>query len=385
MNSSKIIVLFFAVLFIFSTINAFCAQGINAGPLKIKPSIEARVGSDNNVFLVPENEEQDDTYFSILPRVAFEMPYQNHFFSLDYGIEFRRYSEYDSENADLHNLEFQGLLNITSQLDIRILERYKQLSGDTTETIGRTEYSVNNAAITAVYQLNSKLSFEGQYGQAKYDYDDPSLIGRTENQVSLSAIYDIYDKWGFLGEFAHGEVDIDETGDDASYNRILVGARGSFTPKLSGLVKIGQEMRSYEGDREDTDLGFLAGEITHQVADDMKLTIGATQQLVESIVYSGNAYTETQFRAGLTKTFMERFSIMLSGYFQSNEYENPVIIDDTSRKREDDIWQAEIGVEYRLNRYTILLAGFEHKVFDSNFDENDFEVDRFNIGARLEY
>jgi polysaccharide biosynthesis protein VpsM len=386
MSKSKVRLFYIPVfLLVLIAETAIGAEGISAGPLRIKPSVEVKAGSDSNVFLAPENEEQSDTFFSIFPRVGIDFPFQQHLFTLNYGVEMRRYSEYDTENVDLQDLDFQGLLNVNSQLNIRLLERYKELAGDADEMLGRIEYSRNNAAISAAYEMNSKLSFEGQYGQTKYDYKDEALIGRTDNQASVTAVYNLYEKWGILGEVAHGEVDIENTEDDASYNRFLVGARGNFTPKLSGTVKLGQEMRSYEGDREDADIGFITAEVTHQVANDMLLTLGANQQLVESIVYAGNAYTETQWRARLTKTFIDRVHFFLSGYYQSNEYENAILRGETPEKRSDDIWQAEIGVEYKLNKWASLLAGLEHKVFDSNFDENDFEVDRFNIGARLEY
>ena len=386
MISNKSFLISFTILFFLIVCEtAFGAEGINAGPLKIKPSVELKAGSDNNVYLATEDFAEDDTFFSLFPRVIIDLPYKGHLFSLDYGVEMRRYSEFDSEDVELQNFAFEGLLNVTSQFTVRLLERYKELAGDADEMLGRVEYSRNTAAISGAYEINSKLSVEGEYGQTKYDYEDDILIGRTDDQINVTAIYNLYEKWGILGEVAHGEVDIEDTENDASYNRILIGARGNFTPKLSGLVKLGQEMRSYEGDREDSDSPYLAGEVTHQVADDMSFTLGANQQIVESIVYADNSYTETQWRARLSKTFIDKVNVILSGYFQSNEYENDILIGDISEKREDDIWQAEIGVEYKLNKYTHLLAGYEHKVLDSNFNENDFEVDRFSIGARLEY
>jgi hypothetical protein len=117
----------------------------------------------------------------------------------------------------------------------------------------------------------------------------------------------------------------------------------------------------------------------------MRLEVGAIRQLVESITYTGTAYTLTQGRASLTKDFADRISLVLSGYFQKNDYKDPVPRGETFADREDDSWQAEIALQYRLNRYARLMAGIEHKNNDSNLDENDYKYNRFTIGARLEY
>ena len=364
---------------------AYAGTGIQAGPLRIKPSVEVTYGSDSNVLLTPEDAEEDDTFYTLYPRVVLDLPYAGHVFMLDYGIKFRRYSEFDSEDVDLQNLEFDGLINVSSQLKFRLMDHYRELSGETEEIVGRVEFSRNIAEAKGMYQLNSKLSFEGTYANSTHDYEDAALIGRTESQYGGAVVYNLYEKWGALFELTHGEVDIDDTANDASYNRFLVGARGSFTPKLTGKVRLGWESREYDGDREDTDYAYLSGEVIHEIASDMKLQVGATKELIESIAYMGSAYTATQGRARLTKDFADRITIILSGYFQTNDYETPVLRGAELMDREDDIWQAELGVEYELNRWAHIIASVEHKNNDSNFDENDYEVNRINVGARVEY
>ncbi len=385
MMNGKATAICFFVLFMIMSPAAYCGEGISAGPLKIKPSVEIHYSSDSNVLLAPEDQEQDDTYYTVYPRVICDFPYQAHLFKLDYGIRFRRYSDLDSEDVDLQNLDFEGLVVVNSQLKFRIMDRYRELSGDTEEILGRVEYSRNRAEIKGMYELSSMFSVEATYAKLSYDYEDETLFGRSESHFGGAVIYNLYEKWGVLAEFTHGEVDIDDTENDASFNRFLVGMRGQFTPKLMGKVKAGWESRSYDGDREDTDLGYLLGELVHEVASDMKLQIGATQELHESITYEGSAYTVTQGRARLTKDFADRITLILSGYFQSNAYETGVLRGEELVERADDIWQAAIGVEYKLNKWTHILASMEHKSNDSNFDENDYKYNRFNLGARLEY
>ena len=384
--SIKRICAFFLVFLVTASLSVCAGQGISAGPLRIKPSIELSATSDSNVLLLPKDAEQDDTYFSIFPRVIVAVPdYHGHTFRLDYAFEVRRYSDLESEDADLSNLDFYGLLNVSSQFRVRVLERFRQLSGDTEEILGRVEYSRNHAEVAGTYDVNSKISVEGRYTNLNHDYEDPLLIGRTEDQYGGAVMYNLYDKWGVLVEVTHGEIDIDDTTADASYNRVLFGARGSFTPKLTGKVKFGFEKREYDGDREETDVGYISGEITHEVASDMSFQISATRELIESITYEGTSYTLTQGRARLTKDFADRIRVILSAYYQTSNYEEPILRGGALEEREDDIWQAEIDVEYKVNRWARVIAGIEHKNTDSSFDENDYEYNRFKLGARLEY
>ena len=385
MMNGKACIFCFCVLFVAFSLAAYGSEGIQAGPLKIKPSIENTVSSDNNVLLGPSGTEEDDMFYTAYPRVIMDMPYAGHSFMLDYGIRLRRYSDFDSEDNDLQNLEFDGMINVNSELSFRVMDRYRELSGDTEEILGRVEYSRNTAEVRGMYELNSQFSFEGFYTSENYDYEDVTLIGRSESVYGGVVIYNLYEKWAFLGEVAHGEVDIDDTASDASFNRLLVGARGSFTPKITGKVRLGFESRSYDGDRTDTDLGYLAGDVIYEIASDTKLLAGMSRELIESITFDDNAYTATQLRCKVTKDFADRISVILSGYYQSNDYEEMVPRGGVLAERKDDIWQAQVGVEYRLNRWTVLLANLEHKDFDSSLDENDYDFNRINVGARLEY
>jgi hypothetical protein len=385
MRNGKAAAICLFVLFSMVSYSAFCGDGIQAGPLRIRPFVDVTVTSDSNVYLLPEDEELDDLFYTVTPRVICEFPFQAHMFSLDYGIAVRRFSDYDTEDTELQNLLFRGEVVANSQLNFIVSEHYRERAGDVDEIIGRVEYSRNAFDVTGHYDLSSKIAIEAMYANLKYDYEDETLTGRTESHFGGTVIYNLYDRWSVLGELVHGEVDIDDPSEDASFNRFLVGARGEFTPRLTGEVKAGWESRTYDGDREDNDVGYIDGSVVHEVASDMRLEVGATRELVESITYTGTAYTLTRGYASLTKDFADRISLVLSGYFQKNEYDEPVPRGDTFAERQDDSWQAQVGVEYRLNRYARVIAGIEHKNNDSNLDENDYKYNRFTVGARLEY
>src|SRR5690606_17432397 len=124
-----------------------------------------------------------------------------------------------------------------------------------------------------------------------------------------------------------------------------IGAEGDFTPKLTGIVSAGYEIRSYE---DDTDIpnGLVANvELRWQARAKTSVALSYrhwTRVSRETLGYTASAHRIT-FSASQELGTQDRWFVNLDGYYQFDDYDRPVQTGGQSVVREDTL----VGIAVR--------------------------------------
>ena len=144
---------------------------------------------------------------------------------------------------------------------------------------------------------------------------------------------------------------------DFKYHQFWLGARGSFTKKLTGDIKVGKELR----------FGYVSiGKYKDSLLINFKLQYRYSQKLAFGLNALSDARPSTSIGAGLDSSYsfflytVYRFNpqVMCTGGL-SYDY------DSYKTAREDNTYGAMIKLDYLVNRWTTVGIGYTFKTRDS--------------------
>ena len=155
-----------------------------------------------------------------------------------------------------------------------------------TQRIDRTE---NTLLAGGDYTVRERYTLDLSYKWFLVDYEDGfNNLDRQDHVVAGILFYRIMPKTSILGEFNYQwiryEEDLAARTKDSDGWRIKVGARGDFTVKTSGLLKIGWEWKDYENPGQgDWDGLILEGELIWKYREPSEVRVFAGRANLESL------------------------------------------------------------------------------------------------------
>ena len=378
MNYRKTILFFILVLVSFP-LSSYSQEGIKigAGTLHFKLDVEERY--DDNVFLEPNN-EKDDFINIATPYIQYVLPFgfkARHLLQLLYKAEIGTFSDYTDQNYVNQDASINLKLGLPfGYLKVSNLYRDTSSRADTefTERIDRIE---DKADVTLGVELN-RLKFEGSISYFTRDYDENeySSLEYDETAYKFTAYYTPppWEKTDLLLEYTHSEIDYEsDPSRDGEYNQIMAGVRGQITPKITGIIKGGYQDRDYDLASEK---GFQSGVaevgLVWDISEGTKLRFNCERKAVESTYMSNNFYKANRFYAQFSQKFLRRFTFLCALTYENNKYPEETTVGSETKKREDDIYTVEVGLEYAFKEWWKAKIGYEYKDRDSNFDSEDY-------------
>jgi hypothetical protein len=83
------------------------------------------------------------------------------------------------------------------------------------------------------------------------------------------------------------------------------------------------------------------------------------------------------------RTFLEKLTCTLASYYQKNDYET--IIPGDPEAREDEIWDAFVGIRYMVRDWLSAGLSYEYTDRDSNITEWSYSENRVYASIKVEY
>lgn len=159
---------------------------------------------------------------------------------------------------------------------------------------------------------------------------------------------------------------------------ILAGIDQVFSPRLTGSLRVGAELRDYDGPQRDRDRPYLEGAITYRAGKNTILRwyhhLGANDGDLAGF-YEGYGY-----RTGLTLTHRvsEPLTLKLALHYIHQEYsDSPYGWAD----EEDDTFAGSIGIDYRVWRNIGVNANYQYTTTSSDNIGRDYERHRVSFGV----
>lgn len=334
----------------------------------------AAIRLDDNIYLDSVN-EQDDVVWSFAP--GLDLVYgqgsatQGNIY---FREEFVQYTDANNQDTSLSNLGLSTKYDGgKSKFDLAF--SYAELSQNDNDVraagdLVRREITHFHAKPEFGVTQKSSVAIGVTYDRTNYrpaGYTDVGVWA-----VPVDYYFEYSPKLDLSLGYRHRESDLGTGGVDNEDDFLSIGARGEFTPKLTGQVRIGYNKRKFDNGGDDD-----------QVGADASLAFAASTKTSYQFTISndfGNAASgdsTKNFTLGLlaSSSFSQQLSMTAALNYRAIEYST----------REDDYFEGQIGINYVYSNHLNFGASYTHRKNDSTSGALDFSNNVFSFGANIRY
>jgi polysaccharide biosynthesis protein VpsM len=358
----------------------FLAIGDNA---ELFATGQAIVSYNDNILLasgLPGSSELEDTVFTFVP--GFDLQFGKDSLIKGSLIGTATLTSY-SDNNDLNNQLLAIGGNSTydnGSLKLAANASFKELDQPTVDVVpgagGKlVERHVTDLGLNGELAFSEKISGGTGFAYSNTDFKDPAYTEDESYTVPVNVYYELTPKVDVSAGIRYTNTELDNGFEyDAYYYN--VGARGSFTPKLSGSFSVGYNTRSVNIGPDDDDSIGADASLAYAYSEKTQLSLVVSRNFSNASA-GGASYENTEISFGASSAITVDWSLNASLTYRMLDYQNV--------SRTDDYIQASVGATYLIN--THLSASLSYAFRDNSSDAgagNEFSnnVVSLSISAR---
>ncbi len=379
--------------------------GIRAGSFLVFPRLGLEEDYSDNIFATDDDEESD-FITRVQPGLRVESDWNNHALSVFGNADIGRYIDNDGEDYEDLRLGMAGRLDVRRSTNLRARFAYEEgheerASPDERTGAEPTEFSVLGGGLRGFHNFG-RVNLTLDSDLASIDFDDvPTSQGtvidnddrdRNEYEVALRAGYEIVPDYEAFLRGSYNIRDYDQASDnnptlpvdrDSDGYELVAGVAIDFGGITFGDFFLGYRSQDYDDANLDTVEGPVVGaDITWNVTR-LTTVVGSVSRLVEETIQrdaneipsSGRFFTTVALSADheLLRNLLLRGELSYS----QDDFEG---ID-----RSDDIFRAELGARYMMNRYVYLSGGYNFRLRESDVSAGDFAENAVFLRVQAQY
>lgn len=378
-------------------------------PVVIRPRLNLAETYNDNIYY--DDDKEDDFITTVSPGLNFLLGREDaSFINLDYSYGHLFYLDNSDQSADIHaavlKTRYAGnKLTIDGTDEVRYLTSI--VEGGTDEGFLNRSAKVDRWVIgldhTVDYQFTEKT---GAYVQGEYDSLDyaegANLYDRDTYRGTFGFAYNYSPKTRFFGEVYLGETSVDNNdptlrvGPSADFYGAFVGARGEFTSRLSGTLKVGYELNSFSDDSPSPDIPVAELSLDYRFSAKTKATLAYVHRSYISVQRAAEIYTSDRVGFNIEQMIgtSGRFFANLGASYQINNYDyraaipaaTPVQAVPVSPDRLDERYRLTAGLTYEFKLW--LKGGLNYEFLKSQSDSStvtDYDINRVTLGLSIGY
>ncbi len=342
---------------------------------------------DDNVSFA-ENSKQDDLVYIFTP--GLELNYDA---GISKGLltvtgQLIRYEDNRAYNEDLLSIvgeySYQGAAH-----GLKAAATYREMSQAMATIRNREQAIRQNVTVASLediwaYSAKTKVGVGVAYDATGY----PSSVYADREGVSVPV--DIYfaatPKLDLSVGYRFRSTTVDELPSatqswDSKDHFINVGAKGDFTPKLSGQVRVGYSIRDMDVGESLDRLGLM-GALTYVYSPKTSFDFTASNDFSNSEL--GTSQEAFSLRAGGRFEFDPQWSARAGLSWQSTKYAY-VATPGLTDRRKDDFFVGDVGVVYAMNEVLSFQATYIYRENSSNRRGLSFNNNILSVGASLRF
>lgn len=372
--------------------------GIRAGAFIFRPKLANKVRYNDNV-LAREDDEEDDVSFLVSPQARLESDWNNHALNLEAGADIARFVDRSDEDHEDYYGGLDGRLDINRDTNLSGGVNYSRLNEprrnpDEADGQERTEFDLIQGDLAFIRALN-RFSLRVDGAATRFDFDDADIAGgsinnddrdRTEVRAGARGGYRIQGAYELFVQGYGNQRIYDAARDDNGLDRdsrgfeVAVGAAADFSGVTFGEVFFGWLSQDFDDGSLDSIDGPLVGASLTWNPSGLTAVVGSVERTVEETTFTGaSGYVSTAVDLTVTHELLRNVILEAGGSFARNDYEGI--------GRDDDVYEAEVGARYLLNRNAYLTATYNFFKRDSDQDVGqnlDYDQNVFAIGLELQ-
>jgi len=354
-----------------ATAAPFMAVGDNA---ELFVTASAQVQFDDNIYLDTTN-ESDDTIIAFTPGVDLvfgkgSVTKGNVYFR----EEVRRYSDNDNQDAELSNFGFNSRYdNGVTKADFNAsYAQVAQNDNDIRATGVIVRRDLTNLGAKLEFGLSEKSSLAAGISFNKTDYNAAAYSDSSIWSLPVDAYFKASPKMDWSLGYRYRSTDLSGAAVDSTDHFLNVGARGEFTPKLTGQVRVGYGKRSFDVGADKSLFGFDSN-LSYAFSEKTSYAFNLSNDFGSS----GTGYSIENFRIGLSTTsrISEQWSFTGGLSLNKTDYST----------RSDDFLEGQLAVTYNLNAIVNFGASYTYRDNGSDRASAEFTNSVFAFGANIRY
>ncbi len=394
-------------------------EGIHAGSFTVLPKLALNNEYKSNIFMRDKSPTQPikDSYIAhFQPGVKVNSNWNRHALNLDFDTDLAQYATLpDQTNYNDLMTQVNGRLDVVRDSHLDGAFAYNSVhenrgSPDQIAGIGPTFYDTKVIDTFYTHKLN-RVSVNAGLNAIRYDYQDvatsafntPLLMSTRNHWEYLPSIrlgYEIQPAYEAFVKFIYKDATYDSlvlsNGAGTAYNRNSTGynALGGMAFQLTDLVtadaSVGYLQRTYEDSRL-SQISGVNGFINLKWRPTMLTTVNGrfsrninetTQQAVAGVFASAVALD-------VEHELMRNVFLMAGADYTNNDYhgyvQNNAPGATNQQNRTDNIYGANVGAKYLLNRNFSTDLSYMYHNRDVNYVNNNYEVNQVMLNLRGQY
>ncbi len=337
------------------------------------------VRSDDNVFLSNDSGRRagaasqvvSDTIFEITP--GFDLTFGKNAQtkgSLSSGVAFSNYSDNGRLDTTLLNINFRSNYD-DGKLKLNTAAGYNELNQNSVDIRGltrRDQTFVNGGGEVSVSEKTSvaaKLSFD-KLNYKRAGYSDTETL-----EVPLNVFYKVSPKVDMSLGYRYRDTQV-QIGSDSQDNYFNVGARGEFSPKLTGSFNVGYNQRSLTRGKDQDLFGFEA-DLAYELTPKTMLNFGASNDFGTSA--SGDQQKNFSLNGRVSTKVSEVWTLGGGLSYRAIDY----------LTRTDDYVEGQISATYVVNAYVGISGAYAYRNNSSDLRGSEFTNNVFSLSANFRY
>lgn len=353
----------------------FMAVGDNA---ELFVTASAQLQFDDNIYLDPGttlSPEQDDTIWSFTPGVDLvfgkgSVTKGNAYFR----EEIRRYSDHGNQDTELANLGFKSNYdNGVTKADFNTAYAEVAQNDNDANALGAIVHrTVFNVGARLEFGLSEKTSLAVGASFDKTNYEPVSYSDSAILNLPVDVYFKATPKLDWSAGYRFRDSNLSGGGTDSTDHFFNVGARGEFTPKLTGQVRVGLSQRSFDVGSDDSQLGFDSN-VTYAFSEKTTYRFNLSNDFGSS----GTGDSTENFTIGLNATSRLTDQWSFTGGLNLRKIDYP--------SRSDDFLEGLVSVTYILNNVVNFGASYTYRNNSSDLGLAEFKNNVFAFGANIRY
>jgi hypothetical protein len=369
------------------------------GPVSLRPQLSVSSEFNDNILFREQNVDGDFIHvlspgFDFL--VGDDLPESNHV-KFGYRIDEIWYMDHSELDATQHRFGLSGRFG-TDRTQIAGSDQLEFLSGTIGGGLTLNGQKVNRLVSRDVYRLDYGFSEKtGVYAGILHDATDfdnnVQLFDSQTFQGTLGFKWNLTSDTSVFGEIYYGETSLhsNQSRTDPpgkTYEGGFIGASGNFTPKLSGLVKVGYEFDQFEKTTiassltASTQAPVVESDLLYRFTERTSATFTYSRQQRVSVQFSRATFVADQITVGASSILGSsgRLRIDLGARFAFLSYDPSP----SFAFRNDTLWGFTAAANWYFQTWFYLRLQYDMHQFRSDLPIiAGYDQNRISVGANV--
>jgi hypothetical protein len=344
---------------------------------------------DSNIFLA-NTDKVAATILSATPGIDFAYGQNSLTHALlDYQESFNRYSAGQAPNVSLASASGNFGYDDGS-LKVGGGGQYQQLYQNnvgilniTGSELIRSDVTNFNGSVESV--LFSKIGAGIAANYSRIEFETPGLFGNRTLNVPLNLYFSVTPKVDLSAGYSYSVLTPDGDGSVAKVGYYNVGARGSFTSKLTGGFTVGYQTERVPEAPLTHDLGLTAN-LNYAITPKTKATFQAARDFETSA--QGQVLKNGSYSLGLSSDITSQWQASLGVTYRTIDYGTELYSFESAlvdQHRIDDYWESTLQLSYLVTRWFSTSASYLIRDNRSTLPGVEFSDNVFSLNVKFTY